>query len=372
MLPAVGLLMVTANLNAQNRYTFEGESMRSTTIVTTDNMEVTQIDKNMIQCSTVNNPLTNVRENAVTHILTINTSDKASKTIYVAGENYYNMVSNSFSEAVEEGYYDILVNGSYYDENDERCQGFLVYDQVAVFEDVTIDATFDDCVFTIGLDLTDENGQTLSGSNFINCDYEVSFRWLGGSKWQTPWSISSHFFDYPYLTEIPKLRYNGFDERSFIDVNVCLNKPNQVVYNIGMQLIGMYDNVILANDPYDFVGFQEQITLNDNVPSASYFYLNSIVWYDERTQEGLFTYSETNPFDTERPITIFSNNKITDIYDYSNSPKRMMLPFVYESAINQNTYPVYENSIVSAGYYINAENEVVRESFVTPKNIILN
>lgn len=169
MLLAVGLLMETASLNAQNRYTFGDGETRSTTIVASDNIEVTQIDDNMIQCSTMNKPMTDLRENAITHTLTINTErGRFPRAIYVAGDNYYNRVSNSFSEEVEEGYYDILVNGQYYDENDVKCSGFIIYDSVAVFDDITIDASFDECIYTIGIDAVDENGQLFNSPVYEN------------------------------------------------------------------------------------------------------------------------------------------------------------------------------------------------------------
>ncbi len=377
MLLAVGLLMETASLNAQNRYTFGDGETRSTTIVASDNIEVTQIDDNMIQCSTMNKPMTDLRENAITHTLTINTErGRFPRAIYVAGDNYYNRVSNSFSEEVEEGYYDILVNGQYYDENDVKCSGFIIYDSVAVFDDITIDASFDECIYTIGIDAVDENGQLLSLKDYVSTDYEISFRWLGGSKWNEPWNILNSLVGSTYLSEISKLRYNGFDERTFVIVNASLYTTEQVNYNINFPIVGLSDNVILTNDANDLINYKVIFTLNEGDRSLNrnlkYYNINWFERFDENTFIGTGGYNEHLSFDANKLITIYSNNKVTNLHDYTYDTKPLLLPTIYESRVNYNNSPVYENSVVAPGLYHNADNQIVHESFGMPKNIMGN
>lgn len=376
MLLAVGLLMGTANLNAQNRYSFGDGETRSTTIVASDNIEVTQIDDNMIQCSTVNKLMTDIRENAVTHTLTINMErNRAKPSIYIAGENYYNRVTAySFSEEVEEGFYDILVSGRYYDENDMQCYGFIAYDSVAVFDDVTINASYDECIYTIGIDAVDENGQPLSLKDYVVTDYNISFRWLGGSKWIEPWNIQNLLTGSTFLSEITTLRYNGFDERSFVLVNANLYTTEQVNYNITFPIIGLSDNIVLTNDASDLINYKVSFALNEGDlalnKDSKYYSINSIVRFDENTFTGIWTYDEHLSLDANKLITIYSNNKVANLHDYTYDAKPLLLPTIFESRVNYNISPVYENSVVALGLYHNADNQIVHESFGMPKNIM--
>lgn len=360
MLLAVGLLVGTATLNAQNRYTFGDGETRSTTIVASENIEVTQIDDKMIQCSTVNKPMTDIRENAVTHTLTINTGrSKSINEIFVAGENYYNMVLNSFSQEVEEGYYDILIHGFFEDENGQDCTGFLTYDSVAVFQDVTINASYDECIYTIGIDAVDENGQHLSEIANLSNLYGFSFRWLDGAKWQEPFDITEVWMKNYCPEEIP-WRFNGFDERTLVWATVDLHTSDQVVYSINFPIVGLSDNVIVTNNASDFISYQEKCHINEN---NLFYYLNSLTRFDEHTFVRFTVFDEAVTFNTDSPITIISNNKITDIYDYSYCPKRLLLPTVYETHGS-------EKGIISPGIYFNTDNQVVHEAFGKPWDLV--
>ena len=366
---AVVILLGTAGLNAQNRYTFGDGKTYSTTIVASDNLQIIQTDEKTANCSFGKEGKHPERTNAVTHMLTVNVTGGVPSEIHVAsGDSYHNYATygSSLSDVVEEGYYDIMVVGSFY-EYGEGYKGIITYDQIPVFEDVIFEASFNDCVYLVAIDAVNENGQSLLELDYVSCDYLVNFVWENGT-----WSIVDMPMDCPYLTELPgKLRFSGFDERSKLFLTANIHTANQIVYNIVFPTIcGLSDNVAFHNEAVELILHEEKIHLNDY--DTAYYHMDSYTIYDDTRWISSFSYSKELTFDPALPITVISNNKISDPSAYTDIPQIILYPAIFESYPNNSSWPYYENLIVPFGLYYNNENQLVSEPFGRRYDVIVS
>lgn len=361
MLLAVGLLMGTASLNAQNRYIFGDGETRSTAIVTSDNMEIMQKDDNIGYFSFGKERTCPNRANATMHTLTINVNDGETQEIHVAsGENYhnFNQWESSFSDNVEEGYYDIMVVGYY--NNGMRV---ITYDSVLVFEDVVIEASFNECIYTFSIDAVDEDGHSLSGNAYASCDYMATYIWLNGTR-----AFAYMPIGYPNLSEFSNLHFNSFDERSSLSLTVNLHTTTQEVYNITFPTVyGSSDNVVFQNNAEDLIAHQEKYYLNNY--DTAYYHMNFLNMYDETMWIGMFVWERELTFDPNLPLSVISNNKINAPSVYTGTPQTLLYPAIYESY--SFSWPKYDNFLSPFGMYYNEENQLVSEPFGRRYDVIV-
>lgn len=317
-----------ASANAQNRYTFgDGGKTETSTLITSDNISVKQIDNHSVSLSYDTKPKHPSKANAQTHTLTINVNDGllCQKIHVSSGDSYLNSVENTFnfSDEVEEGYYDIMVYGYCGD----FSQGIITYDSVPVFENTTFEASFNDCVYSLGIDAFDEDGYSLSEMDFVSNDYLVWFFWIDGIADQG--FLNSWM---PFLSEIPNLRFSSFDERSYVTLVATYHTVNQKAYNIAFPSIrGLSNNAVFENNPAELISHQEKFNLNSQY--TSYYYLCSYTYYDFHGDFGWCSNLASSlnlTFDNTQPITIVSNNLIDNPFVFDNNPKVTLFPAIYE------------------------------------------
>ncbi len=372
MLLAVGLLIVTANLSAQNRYTFGDRESRSTTIVTSDNMEIMQKDDNIGYFSFGKERKRPERANATMHTLTIITDgeDPGADAIVVASsssENYLNAISleTTFTDIIEEGYYDIRAIDVF---QGHTC--VLVYDSIPVFEDVTINASFSECVYSIAsINIIDETGQSLSGQ--LGADNVLYLGWS---------ALSAVFMDYsPSAESLYNMRFSSCDERTYL----CLNSniyttdylSEQKFYNIIFPLhYGLSDDIVFENETGVFHRYYEKFHNNHgSSPNyrmlCKYSYEDGQVFFDNVFYDGVPHYF----FIPDLPLTIISNRPSDD----TKRPNILLSPQINElESYNSNGTWFYDFVNPAGLYYNNNDQLVQNQNFllwgVNNQNILPN
>lgn len=356
-----------ASANAQNRYTFADDKNDLQIIETNADVETYQIGE---QCKvTIFNkmPKKNIKAGATTYTLSVYPPEGTTWSIYVAsGDTYYNFTHSFFGvdgliDEVEEGVYDILISGGS-DVSDTSF--FITYDQVVVNDDVTIQSSLVDCRYGVEVNDLAPDGMPLSELNFLRTDYTVLFNWLGHGimvkKEVRP-------LDTTYYGQVPFVYFSAFDERSSIGLMETLFAEDQTCYIINHEPIaGCVGNLGFESNGEDLKTHEEYYYVNTN--DTSYYYVDKVLFGQDsdgsKWVEVMFSKSRSVLFDSSRPLTIISNVKIEDPFEYPHGYHYTMAPHVTETKDWENyLWPEYDNTITTDLMYYNADDELVWEPF---------
>lgn len=356
---ALLLLLGTANLYAQKRVSMGNGKNAAATLLVPDNANTKIINEHQALVSYGAEPKNVRHEGRATHNFKINISDGDWQEIHVAsGENYlvdmYYGEAEEYNEAVEDGYYDILIVG--FDENGEKC--ILTYDQIPVFEEMEFHATFNDCIYNLNTDGKDQNGNPLTNLDYVENDFLCYYSWLNNLR-----SVSSFYSGYQfYMQEVPNLRFSSCDERSSVTFVANLHTASQTVYSITFPFIyGISDDMLLSNDYEKLTCHTERYYVDDS--ESSIYHNDFISFFAENYFVGLFIRLVNLPFNPHQPLLFYSDTKTDDVNDFSNGAITLNFPTIYEYYHLNYSFPEYENKITPFCFYYNGEDKLVREPF---------
>ena len=364
---ALVLVLSTANLNAQKHVTLRNDNTQACTIIIPENAQVIQNDNGIVSVMTTKNKQTNLKAAAVEHTLTISPVDGEWNSIHVASENgYYDYTQNhglgsdGFSSIVEEGYYDIMVIGSFQNEYGELVRGIITLDQYGVFDDVTLSPSFAECVKTVYLNGEDLNGNSLDDLQYKENDYACCFSWANGTL-----DYWYYGFGIPFFYNQADCYFNGFDDRSSFFAAVNLHTADQQIYNLTFPVInGLSDDVTVSTAGEELFAQQEKYHILGD--ETSYFHNDYIYFTSEHNYFGITIWSRGIEFNPSEPLTLVTNNIVNDPIGFTDAPFAMSRPAVYEF-FHDNTD--YSNFIASFGLYVNGEKHFVKEPFGVMRNI---
>ncbi len=352
--------------NAQNRYTFGDGKTNVCVIETNADVNIYEVDKNCTMTTFNVEPKKNIKAGATTHTLSVYPPEGVLPgcTISVAsGEDYYyqyvSITGDGFIEEVEEGLYDVAIMGRIL-VNGIPFIFFILYDQVEVNNDVTIQSSLDDCPYTINVYSHAADGTPLSELNYTLCTYNIIIYWLGRN---TPLAeIKASFAT--YLEYLPNFLFSTFDERSSIALTEIQFTDKQTCYFVDHDPItGCSGNIVFESTGDDLKTHEEYYHINTD--GTSHYYVDDMRLTNMGNSVILTSNMNDNvTFEGSLPLTIVSNVKIENPSDFSRGYYRIMVPKVFETVdLNQFGWPQYENYLTNGFMYYNSDNQLVREPF---------
>lgn len=368
---AVLFISGAAQLHAQDQCVLQNDKGATGVITYSDNMKVAhQCKDQSIKLVPQRTVKPQVRDSADTYSLNIYLPDD-----YEPGRWFEILVSDGddiiawffdddkgnitakldpFTLDLAEGVYHVIANGynefqGYYHE----CYWTLEGIELTEDRDVFID--FNDCVYDISMQFEDENGNLLNDLEYYDVLYEILFTWKHP---QMGLFIMYQFSDALSDEELD-IRFNGFNEDSFLTLNIYAEPGDQKSYVVANSLVGMHESAVLFVAAEDMKVTQQMFAVT-NDSDTCYYHTNLRTIMDEFG--GFFAwiiFTDALVFNPETPFVIVTNAKVENPTDFSTGCKTFLLPTIREGSDLSNWF--YDPSIISS-FYFNGNGEVVREA----------
>lgn len=354
-------IIAAGNLNAQNKCVLKNANGTESIVTSSYETKVFQSNDHEAMIVYGDEVKPQVRGTKTTHTL----------NVYPPAEYYWNHLMLSDGEnllasidsydgdhitmELEEGSYYVVCTGRRQTE-DITC--VWTRDNIELSADTDVYADFDECVFSLDLDIEDENGNSFSGMNFIEGYYESFFVWLGGVQ------ILEYIANCPfYFGEIPDLRHNSFNENSSVVNIIRMDPGNQKSYYIVTpQQNGLNQSVTFSVNADDYEVVQQRFFVNSQ-GEDSYYMQNDRI-YDKN---GGIIGSENGwhrdlIFNPELPYTIVSNARAAASSDTQSFFRKFQIrPLIHERFDHDGVGPGYNDDMVST-LSINENGEVLWEA----------
>ena len=225
--------------------------------------------------------------------------------------------------------------------------------------DTNIYLNLDECVYDVNVSLVDEDGNPfIEGTEIKGITYCPFFTWMG--------LTTLYFSIYPdsYTEQVPKMRFNGFDERSYLDLRVSMYLDPQKSYYIQCPTItNMHESVTVAVTADEMKVIQERFPINSKVDTVCHYHTDAKIIGANGEGSLIFMDLYSNlVFDPEQPYTIITNTKIEDPNNFETGRKTILLPTVNEWYDSYALTAYYDKDFIGSAFYLDKDGNVVREA----------
>ena len=368
---AVLFISGAAQLHAQDQCVLQNDKGATGVITYSDNMKVAhQCKDQSIKLVPQRTVKPQVRDSADTYSLNIYLPDD-----YEPGRWFEILVSDGddiiawffdddkgnitakldpFTLDLAEGVYHVIANG-YNEFQGYWHECFWTLEDIELTEDRDVFIDFNDCVYDLSMQFEDENGNLLNDLEYYDVIYEILFTWKHPKMGLF---IMYQFSDILSDEEID-VRFNGFNEDSFLTLNIYAEPGDQKSYVIANSLVGMHESTVLFVAAED-MKVTQQVFAVTNDSDTCYYHTNFKTIMDEFG--GYFAwiiFNDALVCNPEIPFVIVTNAKVENPTDFSTGCKSFLMPTIREGGYQSNHFH-FPNVISS--FYFNGSGEVVREA----------
>lgn len=227
--------------------------------------------------------------------------------------------------------------------------------------DTNIYLNLDECVYDVNVSLVDEDGNPfIEGTEIKGITYCPFFTWMGHT--------TIYFTMYPdpsiYTEQVPKMRFNGFDEHSYLDLRVSMYLDPQKSYYIQCPTItNMHESVTVAVTADEMKVIQEQFSINSKVDTVCHYHTDAKIIGANAKGSLIFMDLYSNlVFDPEQPYTIVTNTKVENPNNFETGRRTILLPTVNEWYDSYAFTAYYDKDFIGSAFYLDKDGNVVREA----------
>jgi hypothetical protein len=364
----VALFTTTAtNTIAQNRCVLKNDKGSRTLITSSDRTVTCHQDGPLTSITSLPEVKPKAKGTAPTHTLNVY-PPTGWDGIFVSNHidvsiSFYPDMGDHLSVQLEEGTYYILVQGV---NSENELFGWIWTNDSLIFdEDTNIYPDFNECIYDISVDFVDENGNSFNDMEFNSVSYYPELIWLDLCEGDmVSGSFAFAIEGVEYIEQLP-VRYNGFDEKSYLYLYAWLEPGDNKTYFIQCPtIIGMHESQHFTVRADDLIVIEETFTAKNGYDNC---------WYSTevchiQNENGMWgawsvIFHMANRFDSSKPYTVVSNARNYGVNNYETRPKTIIRPCILDGYDYNNVEddPIY-NGIIRTSLYLDADGNVVREA----------
>ncbi len=354
------------NANAQNRCVLKNDNGSQKVITYSDDMMAFQIDDHSVTLVSVPEVKPQVKGTSPIHTLNVypptggiwgamGVSDGVNMVSYLF-HNPLPGYPQFLSIELEEGTYHVFCIG-----NSAGVSCTWTKDDIILNDDTDIYVNFDECIYTLNVNLVDEDGNPfVDGTELNDITYEAALNWRGHS-----WFYNQRLAPEVYREQMPVTRYSDFDEHSSMQLSVSMYPGSQKHYYIQCpKIIGLHESPTFDVTANELNVVQEQFIPKSIIDTLCLYRTDVMTINENASSSFLITEMVKSNliFDPEQPYTIITNTKIENPNNFDTGLKRILFPTVYEwyDAFTYTTY--YDKDYIGTPIYLDADGNVVREA----------